>query len=440
MVRKLSADASRGWPGAETRSPVAQLANWSGTYQFTARELITARTVDEVRRAVAAGGRVRALGTRHSFNDLADNGATLVSVTGIAPDPVLDQAAGTVTAGAGMSYGALATWLQERGWALGNLGSLPHISVAGAAATGTHGSGSGNQVLPAALAGLEYVGAGGELRHAVRADPDFAGLAVGLGAFGVVTRVSLDVQPGYLVRQDAYPRLPWDRVLAELEAVMAAAYSVSLFTDWRGESLRAAWVKRRIEPDASPDVPGQFFGAERATGPVTIMDGATGNLTPLGQAGPWLAGLPHFRLDSTPSNGDEIQSEYFVARSDGAAALTAVRRIADRISPLLMISEIRSTAADQLWLSGSYRRETLAVHFTWRNRPQEVDRAVREVEAALEPFAARPHWGKVNHVGPGRLPALYPRLADARALFDRLDPAGVFSNGRLERLGVRTPR
>ncbi len=417
-----------------------QLLNWSGTYRFTARELVAARTVEEVRRVVAAGGRVRAIGTRHSFNDLADNGATLVSVTGIAPDPVLDPVAGTVTAGAGMSYGALATWLQGRGWALGNLGSLPHISVAGAAATGTHGSGSGNQVLAAALAGLEYVAAGGEVRRAVRADPDFAGLAVGLGAFGVVTRVTLDIEPSYLIRQDAYPRLPWERVLAELEAVMAAAYSVSLFTDWSGPALRVAWVKRRVEADSGPDVPGPFFGSERASGQVTFMDAPAGNLTPLGVAGPWLDGLPHFRPDSTPSNGDEIQSEYFVARSDGAAALTAVRRIADRLSPLLLISEIRSTAADQLWLSGSYHRETLALHFTWRNRPDEVDQAVREVEAALAPFAARPHWGKVSHVAPGALPGLYPRLAGARALFDRLDPDGVFSNGRLERLGVRTPR
>src|SRR6185312_8726353 len=193
----------------------AQLRNWSGTYQFTARQVITARTVDEVRRAVAAGGRVRAVGTRHSFNDLADNGATLVSVAGIAPDPVIDAAAGTVTVGAGISYGALAAWLQDRGWALHNLGSLPHISVAGATATGTHGSGSGNRVLSAAVAGLGYVAADGEPRQAGRATPGFDGLAVGLGAFGIVTRITLDIEPSYLVRQDAYSDLPWDRVLGD---------------------------------------------------------------------------------------------------------------------------------------------------------------------------------------------------------------------------------
>ncbi|HET9079310.1 MAG TPA: FAD-binding protein [Trebonia sp.] len=418
----------------------AEFRNWSGTYQFTAREVIAARTAGEVQRAVAKadGGRVRALGTRHSFNDLADNGATLVDVTGIAPDPVIDAAAKTVTAGAGMSYGALAAWLQDRGWALGNLGSLPHISVAGATATGTHGSGSRNQVLSAAVAGLEYVAADGELRRARRGDEGFAGMAVGLGAFGIVVRVTLDIQPAYLVRQDAYTSLRWDETLARLDAVMGAAYSVSLFTDWSGESLHAAWVKRRVE-SAGTQVPEEFFGARRDPG-ARIIDAPEDNLTALGVAGPWARCLPHFRLDSTPSNGDEIQSEYFVGRRDGAAALEAVRRRAERITPLLLISEIRSTAPDDLWLSGSYQRETLAIHFTWRNEPDQVSAVLRDVEAALEPFAARPHWGKLSHVTGAQVARRYPRLADARNLFERLDPGGRFSNRRLERLGVRAVR
>ena len=418
----------------------AQLSNWSGTYQFTARELVAARTVEEVQRAVAAGGRVRALGTRHSFTDLADNGAVLVSVTGIAPDPVIDATAGTVTAGAGMSYGALASWLQARGWALHNLGSLPHISIAGATATGTHGSGSRNQILSAALTGFDYVAADGELHHADRSAAEFDGMAVGLGAFGIIVRVTLDIQPSYLIRQDGYAGLSWDRVLADLEAVMSTGYSVSLFTDWSGDRLRVAWVKRRIDANAEATVPDEFYGARRALGQLPFMDPPADNLTLLGSPGPWVERLPHFRVDSTPSNGDEIQTEYFVHRDQGAQALQALRRRAQLITPLLLISEIRSTAADQLWLSGSYQRETLAVHFTWANRPAEVDVAVREIETVLEPFAARPHWGKLNHVTPARLAELYPRLGDARDLFEKLDPAGRFSNHRLERLGVRVPR
>jgi len=416
---------------------MSELQTWSGTYRFTARQVIAARTVDDVRRAVAAGGRVRALGTRHSFNDLADNGATLVTVTGIPPDPVLDEASRTVTVGAGTSYGVIAAWLQERGWALGNLGSLPHISVAGAIATGTHGSGSRNRILSAAVAGLEYVDADGELRRAGRSDPGFDGMAVGLGAFGVVVRVTLDIEPSYLVRQDVYADLSWDRVLADTDGVMSAGYSVSLFTNWR-ESLQA-WVKRRLaEPeDVTPE---ELFGARRDPGPARLADVPVDNLTVHGAAGPWSERLPHFRADVPPSIGDEIQSEYFVARHHGAEALDAVRRLARLITPVLFVSEIRATAPDRLWLSGSYDRETLAIHFTWRNRPSQVDAAVREVEAALAPFGARPHWGKVSHVQAGQPELLYPRLRDARALFERLDPEGRFSNRRLERLGVRVIR
>ena len=415
---------------------------WSGTHQFTARRLIAARTIEDVRRAVAGSAvgadRVRALGTRHSFNDLADNGDTLITVTGIAPDPVLDEASRTVTVGAGTTYGTIAAWLRERGWALGNMASLPHISIAGAVATGTHGSGSGNRVLSAAVAGLDYVDAEAELRHTDRSDPDLEGMAVGLGAFGVVVRVSLDVEPSYLVRQDVYAGLSWDRVLADIDGVMSAGYSVSLFTDWSGESVQA-WVKRRLaEPD--DDVPGEFFGARLDPGPPRLADSPVDNLTPHGTAGPWSQRLPHFRADVTPSNGDEIQSEYFVARRHGPAALEAVRRLAHLVTPLLLVTEIRTTAADGLWLSGSYDRETLAIHFTWRNRPGPVDGAVREVEAALAPFGARPHWGKVSHIKADELERLYPRLGDARALFERLDPRGRFSNDRLERLGVRAAR
>jgi xylitol oxidase len=215
---------------------------------------------------------------------------------------------------------------------------------------------------------------------------------------------------------------------------MDAAYSVSLFTDWTGPTLRAAWVKRRADEAANVD---DFFGAQRDPGPVRFIDAPEDNLTICGVPGPWSQRLPHFRLDTSPSNGDEIQSEYFVDRRHAAQALEALRQSAGKIAPVLQVSEIRSTAADTLWLSGSYQRETIALHFTWLNRPAEVDAAVAQVEQALAPFEARPHWGKVSHVTAGRVAELYPRLGDATALFDSLDPRGKFSNDRLARLGVR---
>ena len=295
---------------------------------------------------------MRAVGTRHSFNDLADTTGTLISVSGIDPDPVLNPGARTVTIGAGATYGALASWLEERGWALGNLASLPHITVGGAIATGTHGSGVGNQVLAAAVAGLQYVDAAGVVREARRGDTDFFGMPVGLGAFGIVTRVTLDVEPSYLIRQDVYAGLPWGRVLANLEDIMSAAYSVSLLTSWLGDSVEHAWVKRRITGPEDA-VAAQFFGARLATGPVGLAGAPASHLTPLGVAGPWPQRLPHFRADAVPANGNEIQTEFFVPMSQGAAALEAVRGLRKRLARVLLVSEIRAIAADDLWLSGA---------------------------------------------------------------------------------------
>ena len=276
--------------------------------------------------------------------------------------------------------------------------------------------------------------ADGELRQAGRTTR-IHGLAVGLGAFGIVVRVTLDIQPSYLVRQDGYAGLRWDRVLADLEAVMSAGYSVSLFTDWSGDSIRAAWVKRRVGAGAEAAVADELGGGAGSAS----CRSWTRRPTTSRSSGPRGRGWSGCRISgSTPRRATETRSSRSTSSSaTRRAALAAVRRRAHLITPLLRISEIRSTAADQLWLSGSYGPETLAIHFTWHNRPDEVDAVVREVEAALDPFAARPHWGKVTTSSPARLAQLYPRLADARDLFEKLDPAGRFSNRRLERLGVR---
>ena len=421
---------------------------WAGTYTFTAPRIVEVASVDEVQRLVAdaagAGDKVRALGTRHSFNGIADTTGTLVSILALDPDPVIDEAAGTVTVGSGIRYGALANWLEQYGWALHNTGSLPHISVGGATATGTHGSGNALGVLSTAVRGLEYVAPDGSLVTVRRGDPDFEGMVVGLGAFGIVVRTTLAIEPSFRMRQDAFHGLPWDVVLGDLEAVTGAAYSVSLFTDWLGDLVQLAVRKTRLESDDSPvggiPVPEVWNGAIRQPAFSIFGDDDENTTTGDGTPGPWNERLPHFRFDRSPSAGDEIQTEYFVDRGQGAEALSAVRALGERIAPHLQITELRTAAADQLWLSGSYQRPTLAIHFTWKNDPEAVRALLPDIEAALAPFDARPHWGKVNTVDAATLAHVHPRLADARALFERLDPAGVFSNGYLEQRGVRTAR
>jgi xylitol oxidase len=416
----------------------APLATWAGTHTFTAPRLTEATSVEQVQDAVRTRvGRVRALGTRHSFNDLADTDGTLVTVTGIDPAPLLDEAARTVTVGGGTRYGVLAAWLEEHDWALHNMGSLPHISVAGATATGTHGSGVTLGNLSTAVRALEFVGADGELHTVTPDDPDFAGHVVHLGAIGVVTRVTLAIEPSYQVRQDIYADLPWEELLGDVEGVMRSGYSVSVFTHWATPTVEAVLRKTRLDRGSEPDLPRRWRGAELAER-LTLIE-TDGWTDAAGLPGPWLLRLPHFRLDRTPSAGDEIQSEYFVDRRQGAEALRAVRELGERIDPHLILSELRTMAADDLWLSGAEGRDTLAIHFTWKPHPDAVAGLLPDIERALAPFAARPHWGKWHRFDAERIAAVFPRAADARALFGRVDPEGVFRNPHLEGLWGSSP-
>lgn len=414
--------------------------NWSGTYEYAAARIEPARSVADVQRLIREGGPVHALGTRHSFTDIPDTVGTLIDVSALEPNFILDEAARTVTAAAGTRYGVLASWLDEQGWALRNLGSLPHISIGGATATGTHGSGDGNGVLTTSVRSLRYVGADGEVHEVSRGDADFAALAVGVGAFGVVVALTLDIQPSFWIRQDVYRGLEWEAYSERFGEVTGAGYSVSVFTRWDADTVGHVWVKRRVDSDADA-APDMLAGARRDTvaGSPVISELAHNVTEQGGVPGPWQLRLPHFRLDATPSAGDEIQTEYFVRRADGPAALRSVRALADRIRPHLLVSELRTGAADQLWLSPAFDRDFLAIHFTWGNHPGEVARVIPDIEDALRPFEARPHWGKVHGFNEDRLAAVLPRFGDARDVFERLDPEGRFCNAHLQRLGLRAP-
>jgi xylitol oxidase len=411
--------------------------NWAGTYEYTAPRIVEATSVDDIRRVLAEPGLVKALGTRHSFTDLPETAGTLVDVTGLPPDYSLDEAARTVTVGAGTRYGELAVWLHERGWALRNMGSLPHINVGGAIATGTHGSGDGNPVLSASVRSLRYVGADAEVHEVRRGDADFEALVVGLGAYGITVAVELDIQPNFRMSQEIYTGVSWDAALADYSAITGAGYSVSVFSRWEPGSIGHVWVKTRLEDDADPVLEALADGV-LAVGE-SPLDGAD-NVTELTVPGPWMLRLPHFRLDAQPSFGDEIQTEYFVERRVAVDALRAVRALGDSIRPHLIVTELRTAAADELWLSPAYQRDVVIIHFTWANHPDEVWALLPAIEEALAPFDARPHWGKVHRFDRAAIERVHPRLADARAVFERLDPDGRFVNEHLVRVGAREPR
>ena len=406
-------------------------ANWAGNYTYRANRLHRPSRLEQVQEIVVNASRVRMLGSRHSFSGIADS-SELLSLDGLPAEVVVDHAAGTVSFSAGLRYGELAEALRAEGVALANLASLPHISVAGAVATATHGSGDANGNLATAVAGLEIVTSSGELLTASRGDADFDGLVVGLGALGAVTRITLDVEPAYEVRQRVFEGLAWSALLEHFDEITSAGYSVSVFTRW-SEAIDQVWVKGRVT-DAPERARGDLFGAIAATverHPILGLDPV--NCSPqLGVPGLWSDRLPHFRMGFTPSSGQELQSEYLVPRRHAAAAIQALRGLAEVVRPVLQVSELRTVAADRLWMSPQYRQDTTAIHFTWKPEPDAVQRALVEVEAALQPMEARPHWGKLFLAGAEAIAPLYQRLPDFTRLVDRLDPRGAFGNAWLD--------
>lgn len=403
-------------------------SNWAGNHTYAADRVARPRSVDELCQTVVRAQRVKPLGTRHSFNDVADfAGGTQIDVSGIDCPVKINSADSTVTVGAAMRYGDLSVPLDTAGYALANLASLPHCTIAGSIATATHGSGRHNQNLAAAVAGLEIVTADGEIRNYSRADADFPGLVVNLGALGVVTKVTLDVVPSYRVRQYVFDHLPWDAVYDCFDEMQAAAYSVSLFTDWTDDVVDQVWLKNVVDADHPADPRPDFYGASAATGPrhpVRAAGMSAENCTEqLGVPGPWYDRIPHFRMEFTPSAGDELQTEYFVPAQHAIAAMREIRDIAGLVSPLLFVSEIRTIAGDDLWLSPAYGGDRVALHFTWQPRQAEVEAVLPVIEDRLAQFDARPHWAKLF-----RRPARYPRQDDFRELAARLDPDGRFAS------------
>jgi xylitol oxidase len=420
------------------------MRNWAGNLEYAAASVVRPESVEELAEFVAGAARrrerVKALGSRHCFNDVADTRGTHVVLDRLAGGIEVDAARRLVRVTAGTTYGALGAVLERKGWALHNMASLPHISVGGAVQTGTHGSGATSPALASAVRAIELVRASGELsRLEAGGGEEFLGSVVGLGALGIVTALELAIEPSYQMRQQVFEGLPWQTVLADFDAVAGHGYSVSLFTDYTGETVAQAWRKVRVgagEEGRGDAAPSSFFGAapaQRPRHPLPEMD--AGNCTQqLDVPGPWLDRLPHFRHEFTPSAGDELQTEYLLPRARAAEALRAVRALADRLSPLLYVSEVRTVAADEFWLSPSYRQDSVALHFTWRPLQRRVEAFLPELEAVLAPFGARPHWGKLSAVPAATIAALYPRFEDFRSLVADRDPEGTFLNPFLERV------
>ena len=385
-----------------------------------------------MREVVKKCAKLRALGTRHSFNGIADSKSAQVSLKRL--DQIsLDEKARTVTVGAGVRYGDLATVIDKRGYAVHNLASLPHISVAGACATATHGSGLHNGNLATAVRGLEIVTADGAIAQLSREKDDerFHGVVVAPGRMGVVTSVTLEVQPTFQVAQSVYQNFSFDHLKDHFEEIFSSGYSVSLFTDWQNHQATQVWIKRRLAPGDANKWEPEFFGAKLATEKLHPLAGhsAEACTEQQGIPGPWYERLPHFRMNFTPSSGQELQTEYFVPFDRGYEAILAVEKLRDQITPHLFITELRTIAADKLWMSTAYERPSLAIHFTWKPEwPAVQARCCPRSKPRSSPSSRGRTGASCSPCRAQKLESRYTRLADFEQLAKRFDPDGKFRN------------
>jgi alditol oxidase len=419
------------WAGQE------RLRNWAGNLEYSTDRVHTSTSLEQVQEYVKTENKLKVLGTRHCFNNIADSKDAFLSLKPMDQVIAIDKTKRTVTVGAGMTYGQLCPYLDRKGFALHNLASLPHISVAGACTTATHGSGEKNGNLATAASGLEIVKADGNVvsLSRERARETFNGAVVGLGALGVITKVTLDIQPTFMMRQYVYENLPLSELKDHFDAIESSGYSVSLFSDWQKQRVNEVWIKSRVETGQAFQATPDFFGAKLATRNLhPIAELSAENCTEqMGVPGPWYERLPHFRMGFTPSAGKELQSEYFVPRRHAIEAILTVERLRDQVSPSLLISEIRAVAADTLWMSPCYEQDCVTIHFTWKPDWPAVSKLLPVIEKELAPFDARPHWGKLFTISPAELKRIYKKMPDFVELTKRYDPQGKFRNEYLNK-------
>jgi len=410
---------------------MASQTNWAGNITFSPKRWLMPETIDALQEAVAAHRKVRIAGSRHSFNAIVDSNDTIISTENLNRVIQIDNEAMSVMVEGGACYGDVATTIERKGYALANLASLPHISIAGAVATATHGSGVNNGNLAAAVTGLQIVTADGSLALFSREThpSEFDGMVVNLGALGAVATLTLRLEPSFQLCQQVFQHVPLALALENIDALLGCAYSVSLFTTYGDRTIDQVWVKRRI--DQGPPI-SELLGIAPATEKLHPLAGhdAACCTTQQGIVGPWHERLPHFCMEFTPSSGDELQSEYFIPREHTAAAYHALLALSAEIQPLLYVSEIRTVKEDALWLSPAYGRDVTAFHFTWRQQPSRVLAVLEKIESLLLPLGAQPHWGKV-YIKP---PTGYAKMADFRSLRQSFDLGGKFVNPYIARM------
>ncbi|MEJ7737254.1 MAG: FAD-binding protein [Chitinophagaceae bacterium] len=412
------------------------LKNWAGNLEYSTGNVHYPETIEQVQEIIKKCNSIRALGSRHSFNKIADSTENQLSLKEMNKVVSIDKVSNTVTVEGGMRYGELAPYLHENGYALPNLASLPHITVAGACATATHGSGVKNGNLSTAVSAIEFVNAAGDLISLSKKKDgvQFYGAVVGLGGLGVVTKLTLDLQPAFNMKQVVYRNLPMSELKNNFDNIQSHGYSVSLFTDWKNKNINEVWIKSQVKDGDITAAELELYGAKLATRNMHPIEGESAeNVTEqMSVPGPWYERMPHFKMGFKPSAGKELQSEYFVPIEHAYEAIMAIEKLHDKITPHLFISEIRTINADNFWMSPCYKKTCVAIHTTWKQEDAVMD-ILPLFEEQLAPYNARPHWAKLFTMSPSVLQSRYEKLADFKQLLNQYDPKGKFRNEYLNK-------
>ena len=422
-------------------------SNWSGTVTATPRQVVApvdaAAAAGVLARAVDSGRKVRPLGSGHSFSPIGQPADIAVSVAALAGVRDHNLANGRVWVGAGTRLSHLNRALDTLGLALPNLGDIDRQTIAGAVATGTHGTGLGLFGIAAAVVGVELATASGEVLRCRPGDGTFEAARINLGALGIVSALELQTVPAFRLRAVEEP-LPLAEVLADPHGFAASADHAEFFWFPHADTV----ATRRNHRDGADGDPLPRW--REVLDDEVVTNGVFGLVNRVGAAAPRL--VPSLnrlsarvmgsrtytdrshRVFCSPRRVRFVESEYAVPLDAVAAVLRELRAWYDRTrAPIQFPVEVRFVAADDVWLSGAYGRATayVAVH-QYAGSP--VGESFDVFERIVAEHDGRPHWGKQHSLGVDRLREVHPRLDDFLAVRDRLDPARVLANPHLERI------
>mmetsp|Transcript_13532 Transcript_13532/g.26655 ORF Transcript_13532/g.26655 Transcript_13532/m.26655 type:complete len:480 (-) Transcript_13532:5-1444(-) len=444
FTRRLHSTSSGPAPGART--------NWCQNVDFKHKRFVTPEDLTELQATVAAAPQVRVLGSGHSFSAVCSSEHTLLSMAYMRKvlevDFVSDNETVVFMEG-GATLGDVVRHLAPRGMALKNIPSLPHVTIAGALATSTHGSGL-HPSAPGSIASMctqiDFVTHDGEVCSYRRAeDAEFAASVVHLGALGVVAKIGLDVVPAYNVDQRVYQSIELDRMLPQFEALARSVDSLTVGINF-GQQVGLTWL-RYFDGGITPPASDMTLGGEPRHEPIPFYESHQG-VTPTCK-GPWhdvpsffMEGMQELNMPNTA-----MQTEYFVPLSLASSALQAIREVAAcwegwptseswtdlNSSVPVFHCEVRAIAQDGLrGLAPFGDRESCSIHFTWGNwdHKERIVEMVKEVEAVLRQYQARPHFGKFNLMSSEEVASVYPkdRIEEFKELCVKHDPVSKFRN------------